>query len=32
MDISLIQNLDFPKQHPQLVEILEKFKQQIKNI
>ena len=32
MDTSLIQNLDFPKQHPHLLEILEKFKQQIKNI
>lgn len=32
MDTSLIQNLNFPKQHPQLPEILEKFKRQIKNI
>ena len=32
MDTSLIQNLNFSKQHPYLAEILEKFKQQIKNI
>ena len=32
MDTSLIQNLDFSKQHPYLAEILEKFKQQIKDI
>ncbi|GBF81679.1 nucleotidyltransferase domain-containing protein [Aphanothece sacrum] len=32
MDTSLIQNLSFSKQHPHLPEILEKFKQQIKNI
>ena len=32
MDTSLIQNLDFSKEHPQLSEILEKFQQQVKNI
>ena len=32
MDTSLIQNLNFSKRHPQLPEILEKFKQQTKNI
>jgi hypothetical protein len=32
MDTSLIQNLDFSKEHPQLSEILEKFQQKVKNI